>query len=543
MVKNFTTLALGCLLLGGTVFAADASAVNLPLNGKDLSKIENRKMMKQQRAQNHKAVVTRAGAEDYTTIDNPQGEYKYYYKNAVSYDSWYGDVDIVDEPSVIVFGENNEVYFQDLYTLWYAGTFTKGTYENGVITVNLPQTVMYWPEYGYGIELNLLEDVDGDLLIAENNTLTYLVDEETGVITLDLPGEPYQFMVGVTYTDDQSVDGVEFTQEYTPVTDLNINTIPAELVETEYMFVSGNYGKPVYLAKDDNYLYIKGISDYAPQGVIVATLNGNAASISQYQVVGLFSGYFLSTVCCVYNNGYDLTPETTVFGLNIDWDNNVITPADEGLYLGFSADPSDPNYLVEAYNAFKIFIQEDMNGTPANPNGLFTDDQYLDETGFVYFGFDLPNIATNGNVLNTANLSYRIFVDEELMEFEPTQDEYFGLPEATTEIPYDFFNGYDFNMYSNTLKLVGLYMEGFTTLGVQLVYDNEGVVTESAIVELNVETGEETVGIEDINFAPEVNAVYYNLNGMKIANPDKGIYIKKSTLSDGKVIVKKIVRK
>lgn len=61
----------------------------------------------------------------------------------------------------------------------------------------------------------------------------------------------------------------------------------------------------------------------------------------------------------------------------------------------------------------------------------------------------------------------------------------------------------------------------------------------------NGELSKEYSGIEDViaDEAAEVISVeYYNINGMRIAEPENGFYIMRATLSNGNVVVKKVVK-
>ncbi|MCH5224725.1 MAG: hypothetical protein J1D77_01955 [Muribaculaceae bacterium] len=552
MVKIFTQMTLCCLLAGSAAIAAPQAAPKFQPGSKAAEKMEIRQQRQAKRVQAPKTLATRADELPVTdVITAPVGEVKYYYKNATGYDSYFGETEIVDEPTIIVFGENNEVYFQDLYTLWYFGTFTKGTINGNTITVELPQTADYYPEYGYGFDISLVkflsEDFE-DFELGEPNVLTYTIDEATGAITLDLPGEPNEYGVGVLYTDDGSIDGVEYSQEFTPVTDLDINSIPEGVEMTQYSFISGTTGYPVYVGMDDANIYIKGLSEYAPDGVVVAELDGNKATINQGQVLGAYYGFWLFSACVSYDGiSLDYAPAAATYQLDVDIENNVITGAEQDYLFAITADPAfeDTNYLLYVFEGFKIFKQTDYSGTPSNPSGLLIDDEYFEYYGFTYFIFDYSNIGTNGNLLETDNLYYRIYVDDELYEFEPEPEDYIydGLDEPTTLIPVNLNNGFDIVWGSSTERAIGLYIDGYTTLGVQEVYIYNDVETVSDIVTLNVETGDETTGIEGIISGNEVNAVYYNLNGVKVANPENGIFIKRATLSDGKVVTKKVVKK
>ena len=61
----------------------------------------------------------------------------------------------------------------------------------------------------------------------------------------------------------------------------------------------------------------------------------------------------------------------------------------------------------------------------------------------------------------------------------------------------------------------------------------------------NGELSKDYTGIEEVitDEAAEVIAVeYYNINGMRIAEPENGFYIMRAILSNGKVVVKKLVK-
>ena len=540
MVKFFTQVTL-CCRLGSAAATAGTVAPKFGANGKTAAKVEALQQRKAAAA-NHKSVGTRAEMPLTDIIYNPEGEVKYYYKNAVAYDSWYGDIDIVEEPVTFVYGENNEVYIQDIYTAWYFGTYVKGTIEDNVITIPLPQTAEYYEQYGYGYDVCLMQDVDGEYVVSDIDSVTLLIDEATGTITLDLPGEAYEYALGVAYTDDGTPDSWEYYQEYEPVTDLVVNSVPDDVELSEYTLRTSIYGYNVQVGKDDNYIYIKGFDNTMPSGVIVAAIDGDKATISQNQVVGIQYGSFIFTAL-IDEETVEYAPADAAYVLDVDWANNTITAAEQQYSFGMTMDPESINYVINVFDPFEIYIQTNFAGTPADPFNLYMDDYPYEYGGFNWFCFTMPNISTEDEVLKNADLYYRIYIDGELYEFEPDDIMYSGLEEPTTEIPYSLNNFYDFYAFDDTERGVGLYMEGYETVGVQAVYKYDGKTTYSNIITLNVETGEETNAIESIVDGVELNSAYYNMQGVKVANPENGIFIKRSTLSDGKVIVKKIVKK
>lgn len=549
MVKKFTMLALSLFVMAG----ANAAGTGLTaLNEKSQVKAEinSKKELKKDVAKNH--LVTRAAGELPITevITNPTGEYKWYSKNGVGEDSYYGQIDIVDTPVSIVFGENNEVYIQDLNSAWSFGTYAKGTLENGVITMQLPQTLFYWEDDGYGLDLVIFETQGTNYVTTNIDTVTFTYDETSGDIELVLPGEAYEYSLGVAYTIDGSWDSSEFYQEFTLVE--NVNSIPSGLETTEYFFAESDYGYNVEVANDGNYLYIKGMYPDMPNGIVIASIDGNKATITQDQTIGGYYGYWLYTKLFTINenagdnqDAVSLAPANAVYTLLIDTENDVIqSDPDQNYYLGFNADLEELYYLY-IFDPFMLYHPTSFEGTPADPYPLWIDPSYAEYYGFLYFGVYVPAVSTDGNILDSNSLYYRIFVDDEIMEFEPDEDYYMymGLGGTTTEIPLNFDNGYDITKEGNTICDVGLYFEGFTTLGVQSVYRYNGVETHSNIIGVNVETGDFYNEVKSLLSAPVISEVYYDLNGRRVNNPSKGLYIVRSTMSDGKVVSKKVMVK
>ena len=93
-----------------------------------------------------------------------------------------------------------------------------------------------------------------------------------------------------------------------------------------------------------------------------------------------------------------------------------------------------------------------------------------------------------------------------------------------------------------------IYEDNIETIGVQSVYVysdlqyQEEMTTYSDIVTLDIASGEVS-GIQSIqNVQTVVNTEYYTLSGQKVKNPENGIYIMRSTLKDGSILVKKVIR-
>lgn len=101
--------------------------------------------------------------------------------------------------------------------------------------------------------------------------------------------------------------------------------------------------------------------------------------------------------------------------------------------------------------------------TPAAPTDLFYDDGGFEKYG-ARLSFEIPMKDVNGEYIDPANLSYRLFVDKEPQPFVFRPDEYDKLTAEMTEIPYGYSDAWDF--YGTTIVL---HERGFDRLGLQSI--------------------------------------------------------------------------
>lgn len=529
MKKIFTFLTMAALM-GSYAMASNEATSN---------KLVKKPVAEFLKKHEEKAKKSRVATRDLPTTDiiyNPDGKLVIYYKNSTGMD-YSGYYEAEDMAANIVFGDNNEVYIQDILN-WGDESYVKGEIDGDKINFSLPQTI---GDYGwYSINLAILEAVgDEDYeLVSDIDSVEYSYNAQTGEISLNLPGEPEQYILGYVYTDDESwTYSGDFTQEYR-VFDGVINSMPEGLETEVYMINDGEYGHPVNIAFTDDMMYIEGLPVSLPKSVIYANLDGNTASIAQNQNIGAVWGYFIYTK--VLDADEELADEDVEYTLSIDRENKIITSANPQDIFCLNGSLEEVMYL-EIYQDFTMKVQESFAGIPVNPTGLLYDD-YYEDYDMSLFAFNIPNFSIDGNVLLPDNLYYRVFVDGDLYEF--SEDEYFDVEGEMTEVPFMFDNGYDLYWSTQTQRVVMFYFLGASTFGVQTVYDYEGVITESDIVTLDIESGEVTetpAGIENTINSDIKNKVYYDLNGRKVMNPEKGIYIMKATTSEGAVVTKKIV--
>lgn len=544
MVKNFTLLSLGILLAGGVAFSANPATSLSPEKKLHTRVLEAQKNHELKGKKDH--IATRAVTVT-DIIYNPEGESVLYYKDATGMD-YYGYYESEGLAAEVVFGDNNDVYFNDILAGWGMPSYVKGVLQDGKITMSLPQTV---DDYGwYAINLCVLKQVDDEEYEYDPSisSVEFSYDAANRSMELNLPGDPGQYLLGYIYTDDESWTNYgDFTQKYT-VFDQEITSLPEGLETEVYMLNDGYFGHPVKVALTDSKLYMEGFSTSLPNGVIYADVKGDVASIPQDQIIGALYGYFIYTKVLVMNKGnqFQLAPANAVYSLKIDAANKTITSADPDDILCLNGSLTDILYL-DVFQDFSLKVQDSFAGTPENPYGLLLDDSYLDY-GINIFVFTIPNFSTDGLVLHNEDLYYRVYVDDDLFEFEydPYYYEYPDVEGVMSDVPFNFDNGMDIYWSTEAERVVYLYFEGMTTLGVQSVYKYDGKETSSDIVTLNVFTGdvtEQPAGVDSLVSAPVVGETYYDLSGRKVSDPANGIFVKRSILSDGKVVTRKVIKR
>lgn len=458
----------------------------------------------------------------------------------------------------IVYGDNNDVYFLNPMSMVRTDTYVRGTIEGDRIVVELPQTVLkenlgtdaqpVWEGFNLSaMKLAVVKGPDG------NETLTYVIDEDVTSVyytidddgTLTLGGLGRDGLLGLSYCSDGEWTGDgDLSQEFVPY-NRELVTLPEGIKLENYALVIGQNGFMIKAGFTDDAVYLVGLLPYIPDGVVKADIKDGIASISQHQLVGLYDTYFITTRCGVFERkgSKKIVFTDGPYEMTFDDKTKEFSAVDPDKIFIFNAAENTVKDFVYFMNlAFRY--QDSMSGTPSNPTELkYREDDYF-YNGFYTFQFNVPNVATNGNVIDLDNMYYSIFIDGEIMEFSTEEGYYPGIPddEIWDELPCTFSNGFDINGNGTTYS-IGLYPEGITTIGVQIYYYNGKERTESAIMTLNLENGKVTNDVDTIHSNNIVSTTYYDLQGCRVENPAGGIFIRHDTLDNGDVIVSKTIRK
>lgn len=477
-------------------------------------------------------------------------------------------------PATIVYGNNDDIYFLDILE-YGVPSYTKGVIKGDNLVVSLPQTLMVdnyeWLEENLYYNLCVLQQMnysDGIWFEPREDIseVVYMIDPEDGSLTLTLPEEEDATlvlglcMVAEGYEADWG-EYCDYSQKFTPFHD-EIATMPEGVEQTQYQFIMENgYGFPVAVAETEEALYIQGLSSYEPSLTVKAVFEEgypNLVKIPTGQYIGIYeyeNAFMIAKFGFLYSEteSYSLmvqAPETIDFYMVIDTAQKIIYPSINNMILCFCYAGYD--FLAsEAFYNFELKYQEDMMGVPSNPYNLEWIDEYFNVAEPYYFRFNIDAIGTQGQLLDTDTLFYRILVNDEELEFTAgyPYDYSYLYTDHTILLPYWFSNGYDiFAFYSEpTKREIGIYIDGVSTVGVQSIYLYNDVETCSDIVTLDVETGEvnqtrsASASFEGVADVEVISTEYYDLNGRRISNPGKGVFITKSIMNDGsKQVTKRI---
>lgn len=514
-----------------------------------------------------KLVPNNADGQDPTDIISqaPEGETKYYNESYEGWVFWSQEYGLQymsgTTTNKIVWCSNGEVYIQNPVANYSTGTFAKGTYADGKITVELPQCIgSYYDTDGTmkDMYLNKLEEVEQDgekyymICYPEDNYLEYDVDD-AGNVKLNLgnsadydvtTGNNPKYLVGVTYSNEphalQVWSGYGDTFETWNIIDNGEPvTPPADAVMQEWAFETLGKKSIVQVAVDGNDVYVDGFISYMKGYWFKGTMEDGKITFPTNQYMGKNEWdqfyYFMAArifvdetsewnqyepidkVTLVYN------PETGMYTAQED-ETFIVSTSKEN--ISATAIAENPSMWQQTPEMFKA--------KPLNPSLT----NCLNNPGISTLEWDIPNENEKGAILSGNKMYYNLYVDGELYTFTP--EEYPLFTEPTTDVPYEASNYYDIYVY-NTSHTIYLKKDIAETVALQSFYvDEDGTKYASDLVTENVLD----TGIGKVEGGKQaVSTEYFNLSGVKTTRPTAGMYIMKTKYNDGTSNVKKVLVK
>ena len=190
-------------------------------------------------------------------------------------------------------------------------------------------------------------------------------------------------------------------------------------------------------------------------------------------------------------------------------------------------------YPYQAFTAVEITKMVEFAATPADPE---ITDYKLEETSYPYICINVPAEDVDGNAIVASKLFYTVWIEKggEQLPFTVLADEYKYVEEDMTEIPYNYDDSYD--IYKGGAKFYFNPVDGvatWTKIGVQSIYYGEGERNTSDIIWMQNPVYAGTEGIHDF-VVDAKKLVIFDLQGRRIENPAKGLYI----INGKKVVIK-----
>ena len=488
------------------------------------------------------------GYEDYELITKvPAGEKNYYNKLSAGYlmDWNMFREHTTDCGAEIVFTQDGEVYFDNFLSNLVSPAWIKGSLSDDgkSIRVDFPQDyytltvgdTQYWGSLNRGSLLLSQESVEA-IVDTENNYVTFTINEDGSI---DMEDDVEILLMWSDGTFSGYSDNI---QQYLPI-EAPLN-IPEGVKTEEWVFLYGNTGCFVEIGEEDNQIYIKGFSELFPDATMVGEVKDNSViEVAANQFMGLYETQPIYLMFGGYDDQWQLklmdSDEKYVF--NYDHEAREITAANAETMLLLCPDQTNYSYVVylEAmYNPSFKYQGEVAPVAPMAPELSYYDDSQFNEFGESYLWFSLPPFNVNGDLINTNDCYYTIYIDNEPYIFYgdmyPVLGE-MGIDEIT-DIPYNMDLG-------SGLAVMGIYRGVVLLCGdmdridVQsyLVVDGEKYYSDKMTVSFS--------GIESVDGDSQVMYTeYYDLTGAKVNAERKGIVICKTIMSDGTVRVSKQIR-
>lgn len=442
-----------------------------------------------------KASVLRRTAAD-IIYEQPEGTKKTLSRSGSAYYyTWLGigQTDYDAAVGTVVFGADNKVYIKDIVSQASLGTWIEGTINGSTITIQLPQTVAYFPEDGYSLEVSKLSSADDWYSKSANQTIKLNYNATTGAITTPsgrlTTGED---IIGLTYDDDGSWAGYgDWNIALTAATDPLVEA-PVGLTTEQYSLTAEGYdGSLVNVGFDGNDVYVQGIDSNLPDTWVKGTISGNKVTFKNGQYVGAdeVAGYHMyllsTTITQEWNDWYGEYEDVYALAntdIEFTYDAATKTLSESTPFL-LNAGKAAVNYLSTFKNA-KITKFIEVAATPAAPTKVSLSeggwDYYTSGYGWGTLEFALTSADVDGNYILPEKLSYQLYikVNGEVKPLTCSWLDYVNQKEPTmTEFPYGYGDGWD--IASNYFYY---YVIGPEAYGIQTIYRGGGEEHRSEIV-------------------------------------------------------------
>lgn len=441
----------------------------------------------------------------------------------------------------IIYGDDGNVYIKDILTYCKKGTYVKGTVEGSKLIVPLGQYLSYNEETGKGLRLVKYEPVlDEDGYVED-----FIIDEEASAVTYNI-GEDGSIeleegtILGSMWSDSQQAAWYcDMTQGNYPFS-LKPSIKPESVPTDNWALIHDGKGCFIPVGIDGNDIYIGGLCPDLPEAYLKGVINGNSVVFDSDQYFGECYDCYQYLCFAKETTGEEEITTSFIHGqITFDYDAEKKEIAPSSDIVMIVNGELDRDFALEKYYNPIIYSPCYKPVVPLNPELLIIS-PFDSEMGYGYMVFDLPNVDTDGRIIDVDSYSYNIYIDGNV--YTLSSNLYHGLPsDKMTDIPYNFNDEvYRDIVADNERHEFIYYTPDLHTIGVQGIYTIDNMTHKTGIVTCDMETGEISVstGIDIVQdeTAEPVGSVIYNLTGMKVSRLEKGsLYMEKVRYSDGTV--------
>ncbi|MBD5356328.1 MAG: hypothetical protein HDR88_04895 [Bacteroides sp.] len=504
--------------------------------------------------------------------DTPEGTLEKYSKDAIYfgrdfYGQLYSSADF-GRISEVVYADGGKVYFKNPFCGLQTDSWLEGTDNGETISVTFPQKIYSetYPDWE--------NDPEGELMKTDNFyafKLIYSNDGETSRMVMDLEnpvitfsktdsgivmdGEDFIGLLMENVTTDETTGQQNSSVTWAGYADSGIslttvdavaNQMPEGLEPEKWILSYDADYRFVDIAIDNNDIYIQGILSSMPEGVVKGHFADGKVVFEGVQYLGEDTGighfaFFVPAKVSI-NDDPEVFEEYIFYSLdsvtfNYEPEDKIIyTYEEEG--MAFSS-ISNGIFLLEGYYMPQFNWQDSQSPmTPDDPEILGY--EYYDDYEFGAIAYTIPEWSIDGRVMNTDNLFYNFFIDDQILVLYP--DEYPDLDEPMENIPARYEDS-SIYYWGDSYEAI-IYPTGFDKIGVRTFYINpDGSKTYSNIV---YNDGSVTSGIQSASddMLSVTGIEYYTVDGRRIAKPAKGsICIKRTIFSDGSSKTTKLIQR
>lgn len=440
----------------------------------------------------------------------------------------------------------DEVYIYNPVSMLPTSTYMKGKKDaDGNIVISFPQMIFEAEENGeiYTYYLDRMK-----LAYADDGTSWMYIDTENRTYTFENGGDGEWYM---EWPEEESVLGI--TDEVGNWTGFGDKDVVFAIFEerpvthrdgtpwSKWALTSNGDGRwvnidqPMENLKDGDSFNIQGLFRSLPYAWTKATFSNNQLHIAEAQYLGVFNGYHAYFMPVKMEdmkdmNGNIVSTEVFVPELTFSYNPERLLFETDGICILNSG--REYVGVFEKINTMRLNSQKEL--TSRVPQAPVVEYVALPQDDYDYMSlrFDLPVLSTNDEILDKDKMTYCIWFDDEVYALRPGP---YSDRETITYIPYDYTDNFDV-WVADIRHMVYFYDYNFTRIGVQSIYtEDDNQEYRSEITYRDKPSGVAAIADD----SKIVSEQWYDLCGMRVEKPSKGIYLHKVVRENGNVTTTK----